>query len=154
MTLFRKTYHVTPLNLAWGFLAGFMATLIFHQLTATLLWKMGMAPGPPFQLAPQPPFGVPAVISLAFWGGVWGTLFAAVDRRFPRGSGYWLAAIICGAILPSLVALLIVVPLKGGLVGAGWMPKIWLYAFIVNGVWGLGTGLILQALRRLSSTRW
>ena len=50
---------------------------------------------------------------------------------------------------PSLVALLVVVLLKGGPIGAGWDWKIWLFAMIVNGMWGVGTGLILQGLRRV-----
>lgn len=62
-------------------------------------------------------------------------------------------ALIGGAIFPSLVALLIVVPIKGGAIGAGWNPKIWEFALIVNGIWGVGTGLILQGLRRVSSVR-
>ncbi len=153
MTPRKTTPPSTSLDLLSGFIAAFLATLIFHQLAAALLWKIGMAPGPPYQFAPRPPFGVPAVISLAFWGGIWGILFAAFDRYFPRDAGYWLTAFVLGGILPSLVALLIVVPLKGGPVGAGWMPKIWLYAFLVNGAWGVGTGLILGWLRKLSSKR-
>jgi len=140
----------TSIDRLRGFIAAFFATLIFHQLTAALLWNIGLAPGPPFQFAPRPPFGVPTVISLAFWGGVWGILFASVDRLFPRHSGYWLLSFLWGAILPSLVALLIVVPLRGGPVGAGWMPKIWLYAFLVNGAWGIGTGLLLRGLRKFA----
>ena len=139
-----------PIDCLSGFIAAFFASLIFHQLTAALLWKMGIAPGPSFQFDPRPPFGVPAVISLAFWGGVWGVFFAVSDRYFPRRNGYWLVSFLWGAILPSLVALLIVVPLKGGPMGAGWMPKIWLYAFLVNGAWGIGTGLILRKLRKFA----
>ncbi len=146
-------YRSDPLNLLLGFMAGFLATLIFHQMAVGLLWKAGFAPGPPFQMAPRPPFGVPAVFSLAFYGGVWGILFAAIDRNFPHDWRYWLTALIGGAIFPSLVALLVVVPLKGGAIGAGWNPKIWEFALIVNGIWGVGTGLILQGLRRMSSPR-
>ncbi len=140
--------HSSILNWSLGFIAGFVATLVFHQVMMALLWKVGMAPGPPFQTAPRPPFGIPSVISLAFWGGVWGILFAAIDRYFPRRVGYWLTALAGGAILPSLVALLVVVPLKGGPVGAGWNPHIWLFAVIVNGTWGVGTGFLLLELRR------
>ncbi len=138
------------LNLLLGFAAGFLATLIFHQAAVAMLWKIGMAPGPPYQLAPRPPFGVPAVFSLAFWGGGWGILFAVVDRFFPRDGGYWLLALIGGAVFPSLVALLFVVPLKGGTMGADWNPVIWVFAFIVNGIWGVGTGMFLKTLRRFA----
>lgn len=51
----------------------------------------------PFLHATQP-LGVPAVISLAFWGGVWGILFELIHNRFPRGGGYWLTAFLFGAI--------------------------------------------------------
>jgi hypothetical protein len=62
-----------------GFLAGFLATLIFHQLTLAALWAAGVAPLGPFSVTATRPFGVPAMLSLAFWGGVWGVLFASVD---------------------------------------------------------------------------
>lgn len=132
-----------------GFVAGFIATLIFHQLAVAVLWWLQIAPGPPYQMAPRPPFGVPAVFSLAFWGGVWGILYAWCDRWFSRGAGYWVTAFVVGAILPSLVALLIVLPIKGGPLGAHWNPRIWMFAFLVNGCWGLGTGILVGLGRGL-----
>jgi hypothetical protein len=130
-----------------GFLAGFLATLIFHQLTLAVLWGAGVARLGPFSMAATRPFGVPAVLSLAFWGGVWGVLFAFVDGQFPRASGYWVAALLFGAVLPSLVALLVVLPLKGQHWAGGWPLPLLETAFLVNGAWGIGTGLILQTLR-------
>lgn len=38
-------------RLLFGFVAGFLATLIFHQLTLTVLWFAGMAPFGPFPMA-------------------------------------------------------------------------------------------------------
>lgn len=140
-----------PKRLLLGFIAGFLATLIFHQLVLALLWGAGVAPFGPFSMAATWPFGVPAVFSLAFWGGVWGIAFALVEDRFPHDSGYWVAAFLFGAILPSLVALLLVLPLKGRPLGGGWQPPLWLTALLVNGAWGIGTGLILKGLRKL---RW
>jgi hypothetical protein len=129
-----------------GFLAGFLATLIFHQLALGLLWDAGIARSGPFSTAATPPLGVPAVFSLAFWGGLWGIIFAFCDRRFPRGGGYWATAFLFGAIFPSLGALLIALPLKGHPVGGGWSASLLLTAFLVNGAWGIGTGLILKVL--------
>lgn len=131
-----------------GFVAGFLATLVFHQLMLALLWGAGIAPFKPFPMAATQPFGVPALFSLAFWGGVWGVVFAAIDARFPRGRGYWLAAFLFGAIGPSLVALMVVVPLKGGPMGGGWRPALLVTAFLINGAWGVGTGVILAWLAR------
>jgi hypothetical protein len=133
-----------------GFCAGFLATLIFHQLTLAVLWGIGLAPFGPFSLAATSPFGVPAVFSLAFWGGVWGIVFALVEYRFPPPPAYWLTAFLFGAILPSLVALLVVLPLKGKPLGGGWHPSLLVTAFLINGAWGIGTGWIFKAL----SARW
>ena len=130
----------------FSFIAGFLATLIFHQLALALLWWVGVAPFAPFSMAVTQPFGVPAVLSLAFWGGVWGIVFRLVDNRFSSGSGYWVMAFVFGAILPTLVALLVVLPLKGGPIGGGWHLPLLLTAFLLNGAWGVGTGLILKAL--------
>lgn len=128
----------------FGFIAGFLATLIFHQLALWLLWRAGIAPFAPFSMTPTHPFGVPAVISLAFWGGVWGIAYALIDGRFPKGAAYWLAALLFGAIAPSAVALLVVLPLKGHAMGGGWHAPLLITAPIVNGAWGIGTGLMLR----------
>jgi hypothetical protein len=142
----------TPGLRSGGFIAGFLSTLIFHQLVLGFLWSVGVAASAPFSMVATRPLGVPAVISLAFWGGLWGILFALSERRFARQGGYWLAAFLFGAVLPSLVALLIVLPLKGQPIGGGWRPDLWLTAFLINGAWGMGTGLILRPL--LSRIGW
>jgi hypothetical protein len=54
---------------AKAFIAGFLSTRSFTRLL-TLFWLSG-APARPIQPQPAGPLGVPAVISLAFWGGVW-----------------------------------------------------------------------------------
>ncbi len=48
--------------LIWGFAAGFLAVLIFHQTALLGLHRAGIAPTP-WSLAPVPPFGMPAVVS-------------------------------------------------------------------------------------------
>jgi apolipoprotein N-acyltransferase len=133
-------------RILFGFIAGFLATLSFHQLSVWVLWIVGLAPFAPFSMALTKPFGIPAVISLAAWGGIWGILFALIDRKFPAGGGYWVVAFLFGAIFPSLVALLMVLPLKGRPLGGGWRPPLLLTVFLINGAWGAGTGLILRVL--------
>jgi hypothetical protein len=141
-----------PASVSWvrlvlGFVAAFIATLIFHQIGLGILHLIGMTPAVPYNFASVPPLGVPAVISLAFWGGVWGIIFVLVEpwlARFP--GGYWVGAIVFGAIFPTLVAWFIVTPLKGGSVAAIFsFPRI-LIGPIVNGLWGLGTALFLRLL--------
>ena len=131
-----------------AFAAGFLATLIFHQLTLWLLWSAGVAPFAPFPMGATEPFGVPAIFSLAFWGGIWGILFAFADRLFPPRGGYWIAAFLFGAVLPSAVALVIVLPLKGRPMGGGWGLPLLTTAFLVNGAWGVGTGIFLRLFSR------
>ena len=137
----------TPVRVVFGFIAGFFGTIIFHQLALSLLWAAGVAPMRPFAMAATQPFGAPALISLAFWGGIWGIVFALADASFPAGWVYWVAAFLFGAILPSLVALLVVLPLKGRPMGGGWSPSLLVTAFLINGCWGLGTGIFLRAFR-------
>lgn len=134
----------SPKRALLGFIGGFLATLIFHQLTLAALWGVGFAPFGPFVMAPTSPFGMPAVFSLAFWGGIWGILFALVDVKFPRRGAYWATAFLVGAVFPSAVALMVVLPLKGRPMGGGWHLPLLVTAFLVNGAWGIGTGLFLK----------
>ncbi len=99
-------------------------------------------------MAATSPFELPAVFSLSFWGGIWGILFAFVECRFPSRGGYWVAAFLFGAVLPSLVALLIVLPLKGRPMGGGWGLPLLVTAFLINGAWGVGTALFLRLFSR------
>lgn len=135
-----------------GFVAGFVAVLVFHQATIGILYVLGVIGAPPYPLAPVPPFGVPSVINQAFWGGVWGIVFALVERRFPRGGGYWLAALLFGALAPTLVLWFVVAPLKGLPAGPPLSARI-LIGPIVNGAWGIGTALGLRVLRAGASGR-
>ncbi|MGB2682780.1 MAG: hypothetical protein WBE39_15870 [Candidatus Competibacter sp.] len=142
-----------PERALFGFAAGFLATLIFHQLTLAALWALGLAPFAPFSLAPTSPLGVPAVVSLAFWGGVWGIVLAMIERRFPPRGGYWLAAFLFGALAPSLVAWFVVLPLKGRPLGGGWHPPLLVAALLINGAWGLGTAWFFKIFERFGSKR-
>ena len=131
-----------------AFVAGFLSTLIFHQGVLFLFYSMGVFPRAPWNMDGVPPFGVPSVISLAFWGGVWGIPIWYLMRH-ATNAAYWVRAIVFGAIFPTVVAFLVVVPLKGGTFGAGWDPKLWIGGLIVNGAWGLGLALFMRVLRRV-----
>jgi hypothetical protein len=85
------------------------------------------------------------VTSLSFWGGVWGIIFVLIEPYLVRSpGGYWVGAIIFGAIFPTAVAWFIVRPLKGLPVADVFrVPGIFIGP-IVNGLWGLGTALFLS----------
>jgi hypothetical protein len=130
-------------KLLLGFFAGFIAVLLFHQPVLALLNQLGIAKGNVYSLRSTVPLGVPQVISLAFWGGVWGIVFAAIEHRFPRGAMYWVCAFLFGAIFPTLVAWFIVAPMKGLPLAGGWEFNRMLTGFLINGAWGFGTALLL-----------
>ena len=141
------TASSTGMRILLGFVAAFFATLIFHQIGVELCHLIGLTPNTPYNFKGVPPLGVPAVISLAFWGGVWGIVFVWVEPWLARSpGGYWVGAIIFGAIFPTVFSWLIVAPLKGLPLGYGFhFPAIFVGP-IVNGLWGLGTGLFLHLL--------
>jgi hypothetical protein len=130
------------------FVAGFIAVLVFHQGVWAIFSAAGKTPSPPWDMKPTGPFGVPSVVNASFWGGVWGLIiFWLVLPVSPLG--YWATCILFGALLTSLVALLVVFPAKGMPFAAGWNPAIWVFALLVNGAWGFGFGLLLPLVQRL-----
>ena len=128
------------------FVAGFVSTLLFHQGLMWALHAAGVSPIGAWSMASTPPLGVPAVVSLAFWGGIWALLLAPLLRR-SRGAAWWAGWAILGAIGPSAVALLIVFPLKGMAFAGGWDPKLIIGALVIDAVWGLGAAVLLRVLR-------
>lgn len=131
-----------------AFVAGFVSTLVFHQGVLAGLHAAGISPRAAYAMTPTAPLQVPAVISLAFWGGLWGIALWWAIRRAPAVR-YWSSALILGALLPSIVALCIVFPLKGLPVAGGGDPKLIAGALILNGAWGLGVALLMRGFARL-----
>jgi hypothetical protein len=133
-----------------GFIAGAIGVIIFHQGLIWILDVTGVLPISPYSLKPVGPFGVPQVLSLAFWGGIWGIALILVMEEVRDANRLWVAFMF-GGILPPLVGILIVTPIKGGNV-ADWLE--WrriLLAFLINAVWGLGTAIVYRFERRLAA---
>ncbi|TAL86650.1 MAG: hypothetical protein EPN74_04015 [Rhodanobacter sp.] len=130
-----------------SFIAGFVSTLVFHQGLLQVLHLIGAFPHRAWNMAPVPPLGVPAVLSLAFWGGLWGILLWALVRK-QHGGRRWLWGMIWGALLPSIVALFVVLPLKGMPMAGGFDPKLIFGALLLNGVWGLGVVGLMKLYRQ------
>jgi len=138
------------MNYLRAFLGGFLSTLVFHQAVIEVFYVMGAFSRAPWNMAPVPPFGVPAVISLAFWGGLWGIALWPT-LRIATGSAYWIRALVLGAIGPTAVALLVVVPLKTHVFPPALDPKLIVGGLIVNGAWGLGLALLMKWLRKVGT---
>jgi hypothetical protein len=131
---------------ALAFMAGFIATLVFHQTAVAGLDAAGLMPAgiKPWSFDPVPPLAVPTVLSKAFWGGLWAILLYFVLRR-TSGAGYWLGWTILGAVALPLVAIFVVPVLKGQPVPP-FMERFPVYA-LVNAAWGFGTAIVLRFLR-------
>ncbi len=132
---------------AVGFFSGFISVLVFHQVAAALLHAAGWLPAAPYSVHATAPFGVPQVLSFALWGGLWGAVLAATFASLD-GAKLIVAAVIFGAIFPTLVAWFVVAPLKGQPVAAGFAFPGLAIGPIVNAAWGLGTGIGLAWLGR------
>lgn len=126
-----------------GFVAGFLATLVFHQSAWYLLVQAGVIPAdrPAWPMDAIAPLGIPSVVSKAFWGGLWGAVLALFFARI-EGTAYWLTWIVVGALAPTLVAIYVVPLVKGMPIGALW-PRIAIGG-TVNGMWGLGAAIFLR----------
>lgn len=131
-----------------AFIAGFVSTLTFHQGLLWIFVAAGLRSATVWNMAAVPPFGVPAVISLALFGGLWGMLLWLLVRN-AQAAGYYVGAIIIGAIGPSLVYIFLVQWLKGtpmpdiiaglSLAGVG-------MGLALNGTWGLGVALFMRIM--------
>ena len=134
---------------AWlsaGFFAGIIGVLVFHQPALALLHALGITPGTAYAAKATSPFGLPQYASLAFWGGLWGILAAALFRDL-TGARLVGTMVVFGAIAPTLVAWFIVAPLKGLPVAGGFKAAALATGLIVNAAWGLGAGLVLAWAR-------
>ena len=131
-----------------GFIAGFVAVLVFHQGTAFLLYHVGNdipavvsflgKTAAPFNMAPTKPLGVPVVLSQAFWGGVWGMVLTLILVKLRPPA--ILFATVFGALALTAVGVTLVPYLKGLPTWRGGIP--W-RGLIYNGAWGFGVAVML-----------
>jgi hypothetical protein len=134
------------IDLVKAFAAGFASTLVFHQGLLTLFYLAAVVPRAPYDLRAVPPMAIPAVISLAFWGGAWGVAIWPFLKHL-AGPAYWLRALAISAIASGSVTLFIVSPLKGMPMAGGWNPKVIVSTLLLNGTWGLGMALLMRLMR-------
>lgn len=149
----RPAASYQALWLLTGFVAGALAVLIFHQGALAALHAVGISPRGAWSMQRVGPWHVPAVWSLAFWGGLWGVILAAFAQG-RRGARLIAFATIFGAIVPTLVAWFVVAPIKHQPVAGGWAANAMLTAVVINALWGLGTGLGLALLRPSGWRGW
>jgi hypothetical protein len=121
-----------------GFLAAAISVLTFHAVAWWVLHLVGMMPTP-YPLSPTAPFGVPLIVSLTFWGALYGIPFGLVLRRLPKPLVLWGFAL---GLVACLVGWFVVRPLKGTPPVGGSI----VIPIVVNGVWGIGVALLTPLL--------
>jgi hypothetical protein len=130
-----------------GFVAGALSVLVFHQLGFWIANELGYARAPLYSLRPVPPFGVPTILSLAFWGGLWGIAAAFLVPRPPSPFNGVLGWVLFAAVIVTLVNWFVVLPIKGAPMGGGFRMPGLVVVPLVYALWGFGMWLIARLLR-------
>lgn len=143
-----------------GFVAGVLAVLIFHQSMVFLLKAATALPirGVPWSMAPlADAFGMPTVANQAFWGGLWGIVYAFIGGRLPGPVP--IRGLIFGMIFPMLLGSWLIVPLVkkapilAGLLADGNVMRL-VPGLLINGVaYGPGVALIYWLLSSFGANR-
>jgi hypothetical protein len=129
-----------------GFVAGAIGVLVFHQGVILVMYVLGLLPAAPYSVKATAPFGAPQILSSAFWGGLWGIALVWLMTTVRAADRLWVA-VLFGGVLPTLVGILVVTPLKGGDPAARLQFAMLLRGFIINGAWGLGAALTYRVAR-------
>jgi hypothetical protein len=132
-----------------GFAAGAVAVLAAHQAVLLALHARGWAPWPAYSLAPTRPFGVPAVLSAAFWGGAWGVPLALVVRGARSPGAACARGALFGAVAPNVVGAALLALGRVPAPPAGGAAAALASAVVVNACWGLAATALLA--RRLGT---
>jgi hypothetical protein len=134
-----------------GFIAAVISVLIVHQVIVYALGLYGLTRSVPWSMRPLG-YGwfpwVPTVVNVAFWGGLWGILFALIYDWLP-GAMSWLKGLIFG-ILIVIVSNWTLLPLIRQHVFnyppqplfSGLVPMNMLIVLAIVGGFGLGLGII------------
>lgn len=126
-----------------GCVAGALSILVFHQMTLEAFFWIGWAPHAAFRIAQVPPFNVPLVVSITFWGAVYGGIFELVQPLVwgPR----WLKGIVAG-VCAMAMAWFVFLPLMGHAAAFGWDTWSMLRSFIAYQMWGVGLSIVIPLL--------
>jgi hypothetical protein len=138
-----------------GFIAAAISVLIVHEGIIQLLHMAGYIPRKGWTMTPAvAPFGVPYLVNLVFWGGLWGVLFALVYNWIPGGMA-WLKGLIFGLFIVVVSNWILLPLIKGNVFGVanqvlfgGYNPTRMLIVAAIVGGFGLGLGIIYGLIAR------
>jgi hypothetical protein len=125
-----------------GFVAGALAVLLVHQ--TVIHFAFG---GQAWSMRPIPPWGVPSVMSQAFWGGLWGVALATLSSRLRSDAAYWVLGWLFLAIGTTLVAWYVVGPIKGRPAALPTLDR-WVSSLKINGAFAAGVVVFFWFLPR------
>lgn len=124
-----------------GCVAGALSVLVFHQVTLQIFFWLGWAPHAAFGVAHVPPFNVPLVVSITFWGAVYGGFFSVALPRVK--APLWLKGVGAG-LCAMLVAWFLFLPMMGHHAAFDWQMGPMMRSLIAYQMWGLGLILMLR----------
>jgi len=127
-----------------GFVAGFLSHLIFQGALGAVLFAASLVPALPWSLMPVPPLGIPKTLSLAFWAGLWGVVYAALEPRLTARLGWWAGGLVFG-LAPLIVYWFVVLPLKGLGIGGGFHLARVPIEIAFHVVFGIGVAIIFRS---------
>jgi hypothetical protein len=132
-----------PTRIFLGCIAGAIAVLVFHQTTLQLLFWCGLAPQAAFRIGVVPPFNAPLVVSITFWGAVYGGVFGCLSPFLPLPAP--VKALLAG-LFALLMSWFVVRPLAGHAMAFGWQIAPMIRSAVACFMWGIGITLILPLL--------
>src|SRR5712691_12361327 len=97
-------------DLVFGFIAGALAVVVFHQVMVFVLSSVDMIQSQVYSMRGVPPYDVPTILNQMFWGGLWGGLFAVIADTLPN----WpllILGFVFGVLGPMLAAWFVVAPI-------------------------------------------
>jgi hypothetical protein len=133
----------TSTRIFLGCVAGALAMLMFHQTTLQIFFWCGLTPQAAFRIAHVPPFNVPMVVSITFWGAAYGGVFGLLTPRMP---GLLVIRGLIAGLFAMLMAWFVVRPLAGHPIAFGWVYGPMLRSAAANLMWGFGVALITPLL--------
>ena len=138
-----------PSRAALGFLTAVLSVLTFHQGMILLLHFTPIPgiqiAGWPYSFSPIPPFGVPQIFNLCFWGGLYGLVFGLIEPKL--SAPLWRNGLLLG-LCAVMVGFFVVPLIKNTPLGGGWIVGNWIRSILINGCFGLGVGILYPVLRR------
>ncbi|MFM9975909.1 MAG: hypothetical protein ACKVON_15210 [Beijerinckiaceae bacterium] len=137
-------------TIAFGFLTGVIAVLLFHQGMVLILHLMKYLPNFPWNFKGSVgPLGVPVLVNQMFWGGLWGIAFALLGHLIPIANTLLRGAIF-GLVGPYLLGNGLLVPLfkQSGQFIWTWPSTRLVIGALIGGAFGIGVALVHGALAK------